>query len=134
MNEFDSRTYCEDAINLASKFEKNFSYSPSDIADMDEILKSIHEDYENKKITDKNAELFAIVFGIYLGQVMLDNNLTELGYKWAIEDTGPCLAKNADNKMYPVSKTLKMIINGVEDSVKSFYDVGIAIASGKFKK
>lgn len=134
MNEFDSRTYCEDAINLASKFEKNFSYSPSDIADMDEILKSIHEDYENKKITDKNAELFAIVFGIYLGQVMLDNNLTELGYKWAIDNTEPCLAKNDDNKMYPVTKALKMIINGVEDSVKSFYDVGIAIASGKFKK
>lgn len=134
MDNFDFKPYCEDAIKLASQFGKNFSYSPEDIADMDEILETIHNDYENKKISEQNAEKIAVVFGIYLGQVMLDNSLAKYGYNWAIETSEPYLAKNSANQMFPITKTWKMIVNGIEDSVKSFYDVGIAIASGKFKK
>lgn len=133
MNEFDSKSYCEDAVEIASKFGKSFSYKPEDIADMDEILESVHEDYKSRKISDKSAELFAVVFGIYLGQIMLDSSLAEYGYKWEMDGTEPCLAKDDGNKMYPLTKALKMINNGVEDSVKSFYNVGIAIASGKLK-
>lgn len=133
MNEFNPKPYCEEAIKLASQFEKNFSYKPEDIADMDELLESVHETYENKKISDKTADIFATLFGVYLEQVMLDNSLAEYGYKWVMDDSEPCLVKDDGNKMYPLTKVSKMIENGVEDSVKSFYDVGIAIASGKFK-
>lgn len=134
MDNFDFQPYCEDTVKLASQFGKNFSYSPADIADMDEILETIHNDYENKKISEQNAEKIAVLFGIYLGQVMLDSSLSEYGYNWAVKNSEPFLEKNSANQMFPITKTWKMIVNGIEDSVKSFYDVGIAIASGKFKK
>lgn len=134
MDNSDFKSYCEDAVKLAKQFGKNFSYSPTDITDMDEILETIHNDYENKEISEQNAELFAVIFGIYLGQVMLDNSLSEYGYSWAVKNSEPYLEKNSANQMFPIAKAWKMIVNGIEDSVKSFYDVGIAIASGKFKK
>ena len=134
MDTFDSKSYCDGTVKFALQFGKKFSYKSEDIKDMEDILEILHSDYKNKKLTEQNAERIAVSLGIYLGQVMLNNSLSEYGYTWTINENEPCLAKNDDNEMFPITKVWKRIINGSEDSVKSFYDVGIAIAEGRFPK
>lgn len=132
MEKFESKAYCDGAIKFALQFGKSFSYKAEDIDAMEEILEIIHNDYIEKAIKDESVEKIAISMGIYLGQVMLENKLSECGYEWVIDENQPCLAKNDANKMFPVTKVWKRIVNGIEDNVKSFYDIGIAIAEGHF--
>lgn len=132
MEKFDSKPYCGGAIKFARQFGKSFSYKSEDIADMEEILEKIHNDYSNNAITAASAERIAVSLGIYLGQVMLENKLFECGYEWTVDSNEPCLIKDNNNKMFPIAKVWKRIINGTEDNVKSFYDIGIAIAEGRF--
>lgn len=134
MERFDSRPYCEGVIKFVQQFGKSFSYKSVDIADMEEILELLHNDYKNKAITDESAEKIAVFMGIYLGQVMLENKLSECGYEWMVDRNQPCLVRNDANKMFPIAKVWKRITHGMEDSVKSFYDIGIAIAEGRFPK
>lgn len=62
------------------------------------------------------------------------SELFECGYEWTVDSNEPCLNKDNNNKMFPIAKVWKRIINGTEDSVKSFYDIGIAITEGRFPK
>ncbi len=132
MNTFDSKPYCEGVIKFALQFGKNFSYRSGDIDDMEEILEILYNDYRSKKLTDEAVERISLSLGIYLGQVMLDNELSKCGYSWNTDGNEPCLVKNDADQMYPVTKVWKRIINGNGDNVKSFYDVGIAIGQGRF--
>lgn len=73
-----------------------------------------------------------MIFGVYLGQTLLDTYLTLRGYFWAVgEDSIPALKKDGKNQMSPITKVYKRLLNGPEDSVKSFYDVALYIADGK---
>ena len=134
MNKFDPKIYCDAAISFALQFGKQYSYQPKDIEEMDALLEMIHEHYQNKEISEQTVGKIAASQGIYLGQVMLDTKLSECGFAWSMDENGPCLAKNDNNKMYPVAKAWKRIVNGREDSVKSFFDIGIIIAEGRFPK
>lgn len=128
MEKFDAKPYCEGAVKFALQFGKKFSYKYEDIADLEDILEILHGDYQSRKLTDEMAERIAVSLGVYLGQVMLENKLYECGYQWNAEGDELCLAKDNSNKMFPIVKVWKRITNGMEDSVKSFYDVGIVIA------
>ena len=130
MEEFDAKPYCEVAMEFAQKFQKHFSYQEKDVDEMEEILGILHQDYQNQELSDETLQKIAVFFGVYLGQIMLENGLAKCGYVWDGEQI--CLKKDDKNKMYPVSKVYKRIVNGIEDSVKSFYDVAIAIAEGRF--
>ncbi len=130
MEEFDPKPYCEVAIEFAQNFHKQFSYQEKDIDDMEEILEILHQDYENQELSDETLQKIAVFFGVYLGQIMLENALAKYGYVWDGEQI--CLKKDDKNKMYPVSKVYKRIVNGIEDSVESFYRVAIVIAEGRF--
>ena len=122
----DGKKVCQNCIQDEDDFD-----CPND---MEEILELYHNAYENKKITNEIAERIAFSLGVYLGQVMLESKLSEFGYEWRVDENQPCLASDDSNKMYPNSKVYKRIINGIEDSVKSFYDVAIVIAERGFPK
>jgi len=134
MEKFDYKPYCEGAIKFCEQFGKHFDYKPDDIDGLEEILEILSNDYENKSLSDETAERIAVSLGIYLGQVMLLQKLSECGYEWQIDTTEPYLAKDDKNKMFPITKVWKRITNGIEDNVESFYKVGIAIAEGRFPK
>lgn len=58
--------------------------------------------------------------------------MTDKGYFWTTgEDDIPVLKKDGKNQMSPITKVYKRLLNGPEDSVKSFYDVALFIADGK---
>lgn len=55
------------------------------------------------------------------------------GRHWGTPDGNlPVLMKDDRNKMSPITKVEKRIVNGEEDSIKAFYDVAVYIAEGRF--
>ena len=65
----------------------------------------------------------SLIFGSYLGEVMLKNGLSKRGYCWGIQNTGiiPLLMAGNEKYITPVDKVYKRLVNGAEDQVVSFY-------------
>lgn len=129
--------YMEIADKAAAYAENcgiKLDYSRESIEKVEEILAAFHEQLSEDKGEDGGAGLWnlAVHFGIYLGETMLSVSLKDKGYEWYIQDGTPILKKD-DNEMSPITKAHKRILNGPEDSVKSFCDVCFMIADGKFE-
>ena len=123
---------CETALKIAENFGKHFSFQEQDIDELEEILEIYHQEYVNHECTEQQIWNVSVIWGIYLGQVLIEKHIGAYGYRWKMEDGFPLLAKDNENKMSPIIKVQKRILNGAEDSVKSFYQVACAIADGRF--
>ena len=87
---------------------------------------------EREGLTDRELWRLAVIFGIYLGQSLLYNHLIDKGYSWRMgRDKVSVLDKDDRNQMSPITRVYKRLLNGVEDSVVSFYDISILITDGK---
>ncbi len=66
----------------------------------------------------------AVIFGFYLGEVMLKNGFSKNGYTWGKSDISniPLLVDDKGSYITPNDKVYKRLINGKEDNVNSFYD------------
>ena len=120
------------AVAYAAPSGMVLDFSKESIPKVDEILLAYYDhlaeyDGEEGKSTLWNL---AVHFGIYLGETMLRVSLTDKGYDWHISDGMPILKKE-NNELSPITKAHKCILNGPEDSVKSFFDIGLMIAEGK---
>ena len=128
----DYKKLCDTAVKYGAAFHKAFDFSADSIAALDEILRYYHEEYRENRASDSQLWNLSVIFGVYLGQTLLDTYLTLRGYFWAAgEDSIPVLKKDGKNQMSPITKVYKRLLNGPEDSVKSFYDVALYIADGK---
>lgn len=65
------------------------------------------------------------IFGSYLGETMLKNGLADNLYNWDMHEDFNHLMLIDENESFinPIDKVYKRLINGMEDSVISFYDV-----------
>lgn len=122
------------AVLYAKRGGIELDFSEESIEKTDLILQNYYEnlaefDGEGGADTLWNA---AVYFGIYLGETMLRLRLEEKGFTWYEKDGIPVLKKDANTEISPVTKAHKRILNGPEDSVKSFCDVAFAIANGDF--
>lgn len=121
------------AKDYAAAAGKNLDYSPESIAILEEILQNHYEEAMVDQITDGYLWNISVIYGVYLGETLLRNAISELGYHWVLDDENvPSLVKDEKNTMSPVTKTYKRLKNGPEDNVQSFYDIAILIAQGKF--
>ncbi len=113
------------AVNFAKSFEKQFDYSKNSIKDLEEILDYYSNDISESKPTENQIWSMAVIFGSYLGEVMLKNGLSERGYYWGTDNTSdiPLLMTDSGNCITPNDKVYKRLINGKEDNVITFYDV-----------
>lgn len=119
-------------VDYAKKSNIELDFSESSIERVDYILGCYYEhiaEYDGKEGKESLWNI-AVHFGIYLGETMLRLQLKDKGYDWYIDDGIPVLMKEANNKISPVTKVHKRILNGPEDSVKSFCDVAFLIANG----
>ena len=123
---------CETALKIAENFGKQFSFAEQDIDELEEILETYHQDYLNHVCTEQEVWNVSVIWGIYLGQVLIEKHIGAYGYYWKMEDGFPLLVKDGENKMSPITKVQKRILNGMEDNVKSFYNIACAIADGRF--
>ena len=124
----------ERAVAYAAQSDIQLDFSTESFKRVDDILGSYHEHLSEYQGEDGAKTLWniAVHFGIYLGETLLRLQLESQGYQWHIADGLPILEKDAGNQMSPITKAHKRILNGSEDSVKSFCEVALLIASGKF--
>lgn len=121
------------AIAYAQKSNIELDFSESSIEKVDCILESYYEhlsEYDGQDGADTLWNI-AVHFGIYLGETMLRLQLEDKGYKWYIDDGIPILKKE-NNEISPITKAHKRILNGSEDSVKSFCNIAFLISKGDF--
>lgn len=113
------------AINYAKSFEKEFDYSKNSIKDLEEILDYYSNDISKSKPTENQIWSMSVIFGSYLGEVMLKNGLLKKSYKWDKDNNSniPLLVANDGSYITPNDKVYKRLVNGKEENVISFYDV-----------
>lgn len=124
----------EKAVAYAAQSDIQLDYSAESFEKVDGILEGCYERLSEYQSEDGAKTLWniAVHFGIYLGEALLRLQLESQGYQWRIADGLPILEKDAGNQMSPITKAHKRILNGPEGSVKSFCDIALLIASGKF--
>ncbi len=123
----------ERAVAYAAQYNIQLDYSAESFEKVDQILESYYEhlsEYQDEAGA-KTLWNIAVHFGIYLGEALLRLRLETQGYRWRIDEGLPILEKDAGNQMSPITKAHKRILNGSEDSVKSFCDIALLIADGK---
>lgn len=68
----------------------------------------------------------AVLFGTYIGEMMLRSGLAQKGFVWVEDDGLPILSiPGSQTTVSPITKAHKRILNGAEDSMKSFVNVVI---------
>lgn len=111
------------AIEFAMKLNKKLDYSYSSIKTLEEILDYYSNDISKSKPTENQIRSMALIFGSYLGEVMLRNGLSQKGYKWGYDNNSdvPLLISD-EGYITPNDKVYKRLVNGKQDSVISFYN------------
>lgn len=112
------------AVHYAKSFQKTLDYSADSIKDLEEILDFYANDLLKSRPTENQIWSMALIFGSYLGEVMLKNGLTQKGYRWAREENAsiPLLLGKNGSYVTPNDKVHKRLVNGAEDNVLSFYE------------
>lgn len=124
----------ERAVSYAAQSNIDLDFTADSFKKVDDILGSYYEHLSEYQGADGEKTLWniAVHFGIYLGETLLRLQPGSQGYHWNIADGLPILEKDAGNQMSPITKAHKRILNGPEDSVKSFCEIALLIADGKF--
>lgn len=112
------------AIDYAKDFDKEFDYSKKSIVSLEEILDYYSNDISKSKPTENQIWSMSLIFGSYLGEVMLKNGLSEKGYLWGKSNSSniPLLIKEDGSYITPNDKVYKRLVDGNVDSVISFYE------------
>lgn len=118
------------AISFAKDFQKDFNYSKESIDDLEGILDYYSNDILKSNPTENQIWSMSIIFGSYLGEVILKNGLFEKGYRWRKDNFSdiPILVADGGWHITPIDKVYKRLVNGKEDSVISFYKVAMEMA------
>lgn len=113
------------AVDYAKSFQKKFDYSPNSINDLEEILDYYSKDISKSHPTENQIWSMTLIFGSYLGEVMLKNGLFKKGFTWGKDNTSniPLLFDDSGNYITPNDKVYKRLVNGIEDNIVSFYEV-----------
>lgn len=109
-------------------------YSEKSIVEVESILGEYYNhlaEYDGREGADTLWNI-AVHYGIYLGETMLRLRLGEKGFAWYMDNGIPVLKNRTSAQISPITKAHKRMLNGPEDNVKSFFDVAILLADGKF--
>ena len=76
-------------MNLAKQSGVMLDYTAESAKGVDEILENYHDNIENYGGADGEKTLWnaAVMFGAYIGEVLLRQGLSEKGFAW-VEDEG----------------------------------------------
>ncbi len=119
---FDPIPLCKDAIRMAEIFEMPFKGDESDIDTLEGILRGLHVDYLNGFLKGENMVSIELMFGVYLGQFLLDRCLKQYGFKWDTSEGVPCITMGKENKVTPISRVHRHIVNCTkEDDIRGLY-------------
>lgn len=132
---FDPIPLCKKAIELSEIFEMPLKGNESDIDTLEGILRGLHVDYQNGYLQGEKLINTELVFGVYLGQFLLDNCLKQYGFSWDTSEGVPCITKGKENKVTPVNRVHNHITQGTPDQdIRGLYAVVKQFAEKIFKK
>lgn len=127
----------EDAVQYAKQNGIELDYTRESIQNVDDFLGACHDSID-RYATDEGAKTLwnvAVLFGTYVGEMLLRSGLSEKGYVWMKDDGLPILGiPDKQTAVSPITKAHKRIINGAEDSMKSFIDVVFSAVNGEWPK
>lgn len=127
----------EDAVRYAGQSGIALDYTRESAESVDTILGAYHDNLDRYDGDDGAKTLWnvAVVFGTYIGEMLLRAGLAEKGFVWVEDDGMPVLGiPDSQTAVSPITKAHKRILNGAEDSVKSFVDVAFTVAEGEWPK
>lgn len=127
----------EDAVKYAGQSGITLDYTRESVESVDMILGAYHDNLDRYDGDDGAKTLWnvAVVFGTYIGETLLRSGLAEKGFVWVEDDGMPILSiPGSPTTASPITKAHKRILNGAEDSVKSFVDVAFSVANGEWPK
>lgn len=123
----------EKAVEHGRRFNYDFDYKRESVGELEEVLDKYESAAKKVKASDEEIWELSLIFGAYLGEVLLRTGLKHSGFVWTEENSIPILKKNDQTKVSPVSKVFKRLKNGKEDNIKPFFDIGVCIAKKEFK-
>ncbi len=127
----------EDAVLLAMQSGIMLDYTRESANNVDTFLGTYHDNLD-KYDGDEGANILwnvAVLFGTYIGEMLLRCGLAEKGGVWGEDDGFPILSiSGTETSASPITKAHKRILNGEEDSIKSFVDVVFSIVNGECPK
>lgn len=131
--ELNYKEIAQKAAADAEKMNLKLDYTMQSIETLDQILDRYHENLAQYPGEEGEEALWniAVRFGIYLGETLLRSHLAEKGFAWEEGEEIPIL-KNESSGISPITKVHKRILNGYEDNIKSFSEIAVMIADGRF--
>lgn len=132
------RDCLENAEKIGRDYMAKLDYTAASIPAVSGILDGYHRRYlhpeEDDSIIRDNAEDFAEIFGVYIGETLLRCH-PDSGYGWEEKPGfGLVVAKGEGYHIDAIAKAAKQIVNGREngDEIGSFFDVAELLMEGKF--
>lgn len=127
----------KDAVTYAAKNGAVLDYTQESVRNVDDFLGAFHDSldqYDN----DEGAKTLwnaAVLFGTYIGEVLLRCGLAEKGFVWLEDDGIPILSiPGSQTSVSPITKAHKRILNGAEDGLAGFTDVVFSVVNGEWPK
>jgi hypothetical protein len=115
------------AVEYGKSFSKRLDFSSDSIKDIEEILDYYSNDLKkappNEKPTHKQIWSMASIWGAYIGEVIkkrINNNC-----EWSTEEfmgSNVLHLKIVSDRIFPLDKAYKRLVNGKEDNICSFFD------------
>lgn len=132
-----ANSIAEDAVRYAMQNGIRLDYTRESAKNVDTFLGTCHDNLD-KYNGDEGAKFLwnvAVLFGTYIGEMLLRSGLAEKGFVWVEDDGLPILSMPGNQTaVSPISKAHKRILNGEEDSMKSFVDVVFSVMDGEWPK
>lgn len=122
---------CDKALECAKCFKLNqfrvrLDYTRTSVSQLNTILTS----YGKLAETKADIENGAFLFGVYLGETILENSLREKGFYWSFDpnENMPCLTKDGVDFIYPIERIHKKICD-VKDDIAVFYVTSLLLTN-----
>lgn len=132
-----ANSIAEDAVQYAMKNKIVLDYTRESVRNVDTFLGACHDNLD-KYDGDEGAKILwniAVLFGTYIGEMLLRSGLSEKGFVWVEDDGLPVLSiPGSQTAVSPITKAHKRILNGAEDGIKSFVDVVFSVVNGEYPK
>lgn len=125
------KALAEKAVVYAKQLKYDFDYKRESIEELEVILKYYENAVKKVNLSDDEIWELALVFGAYLGEVLLATGLKRAGFRWVEENGVPILKRDEQTSVSPATKVYKRLKNGREDNVVPFFDIALCIARKK---
>lgn len=121
-----AEAYSLDFIDFArANFQIELDWSDESVAQVEKIAAGLHENYIRTKPSDEQIAPFYKGLGSYIGEVFRRNHQAEWGWVTFNGTRFPGMHRDKVGLFWPWGKVQSRIVNGAEDNLWAYYQVGL---------